>query len=173
MKKIVVAIVLSIGFIGCKQEVKNIEVVEESMEVVDISQYESFGDEISADGLISTNEMMEKYNQMAVGDSLEITFQGKVNSICQTKGCWMKVDLGELETESFVKFKDYSFFVPMDADGADAIVKGIAYKEETSVEELQHYAKDAGKSEEEITAITTPKVEYTFMADGVLLKKKG
>lgn len=173
MKKIVVAIVLSIVFIGCKQEVKNIEVVEESMKIVDTSEYESFGDKISTDGLISTNEMMEKYNQMAVGDSLEITFQGKVNSICQTKGCWMKVDLGEPKTESFVKFKDYSFFVPMDADGVDAIVKGIAYKEETSVEELQHYAKDAGKSEEEITAITTPKVEYTFMADGVLLKKKG
>src|SRR5690606_32388624 len=103
---------------------------------------------------------------------VEITFRGTVNSVCQAKGCWMKMDLGKPESESFVRFKDYGFFVPMDSKGAEAIIKGVAKKEETSVEELQHYAKDAGKSEREIAAITEPKVDYSFLADGVLLRKK-
>ena len=173
MRKIICAIAFSVVLVACKNEKENqAEANTETELVADASGYESFGAEISSEGALTTEQMMEKYANLAVGDSIEVTFQGKVNSICQKKGCWMTLDLGKPETESFVKFKDYKFFVPMDAEGADAIIKGIAKKEETSVDELKHYAKDAGKSEEEIAKITEPKVEYTFMADGVLLKKK-
>lgn len=171
MKQIFLAVAVSLAVISCKREVR--EEVKTEVEVADASQYESFGAEISPEGAVSPEEMLKKYDEMAVGDSVEIAFKGKVNSVCQAKGCWMKLDLGQPEKESFVKFKDYKFFVPMDAAEADAIIKGWAYKSETSVDELKHYAKDAGKSEEEIAAITAPKTEYTFMADGVLLKKKG
>lgn len=171
MKKIFVAVAVSLAIVSCKQEKKE-EVKTQPVEVADVSQYESFGAEISPEGAISSEEMLKKYDEMAVGDSVEIAFKGKVNSVCQAKGCWMKLDLGQPEKESFVKFKDYKFFVAMDAAESDAIIKGWAFKNETSVDELKHYAKDAGKSEEEIAAITAPKIEYTFMADGVLLKKK-
>lgn len=171
MKKIFVAAVISFAVLSCKQEPKE-DVKAEGVETADASQYESFGAEISPEGAISSEEMLKKYDEMAVGDSVEIAFTGKVNSVCQAKGCWMKLDLGQPEKESFVKFKDYKFFVPMDAAESDAIIKGWAYKKETSVDELKHYAKDAGKSDDEIAAITAPKTEYTFMADGVLLKKK-
>ena len=73
--------------------------------------------------------------------------------------------------ESFVKFKDYAFFVPLNAADQEAIVSGKAFVSETSVAQLQHYAKDAGESEEAIAKITKPKVEYKFMADGVLISK--
>jgi len=171
MKKILLAVSVSITILSCKQEDKK-EIKNENTEVVDVSQYESFGEKIEPEGILSTEEMLTKYEQMAVGDSLEIAFKGTVNAVCQAKGCWMKLDLGKPESQSFVRFKDYKFFVPMDSKGAEAIIKGKAFKEETSVEELKHYAKDAGKPEEEIAAITEPKVEYTFLADGVLLKKK-
>lgn len=162
---------LSVALLSCKQETKE-DAKTENTEKIDVSQYESFGEKISPDGALTTEEMLAKYEQMAVGDSAEVTFRGTVNSVCQAKGCWMKLDLGKTETESFVRFKDYGFFVPKDATGAEAIIKGKAYKEQTSVEELQHYAKDAGKPEKEIAAITEPKVEYTFLAEGVLMKKK-
>jgi len=171
MKKLFLAISVSVVILSCKQEEKK-EIQTENAEVVDISQYESFGEKISPEGILSTEEMLAKYEQMAVGDSAEIVFKGTVNAVCQAKGCWMKLNLGKPESESFVRFKDYKFFVPMDSKDAEAIVKGKAFKEETSVEELKHYAKDAGEPEEEIAAITEPKVEYTFLADGVLLKKK-
>ena len=73
--------------------------------------------------------------------------------------------------ESFVKFKDYAFFVPLNAVESEAIVSGKAFVSETSVAALRHYAKDGGQSDAEIAKITEPKVEYKFMADGVLISK--
>jgi len=66
-----------------------------------------------------------------------------------------------------VRFKDYGFFVPKDISGKDVIVEGKAYSTEVSVEELRHYAEDAGKSKEEIMAITEPEQTYAFLATGV------
>jgi uncharacterized protein (DUF302 family) len=74
------------------------------------------------------------------------------------------------ENEVMVKFKDYGFFMPLNAEG-DVVVNGKAYVSETSIDELRHYAEDAGKSEEEIAAITESKRTYSFEADGVLLKQ--
>lgn len=172
MKKIFLGLVLSMAIISCKNEANSTSNNSENVEVAEAS-WESFGTEITPEGAISSNEMLKKYEQMAVGDSVQVKFAGKVNSVCQAKGCWMRLGLSDTDQESFVKFKDYKFFVPMDAADADAIIEGWAYKKETTIDQLKHYAQDAGKSEEEIAAITEPKMEYTFMADGVLLKKKG
>lgn len=133
-------------------------------------EYASFGKEITEDGAVAVAELASDYENLAVGDSLEIKFEGTIDEVCQKKGCWMKVDLGEGE-ETFVRFKDYGFFVPLDAGKQKTVVSGKAFVTETSVEELKHYAKDAGKSEEEIAQITTPKKEYAFIADGVLVEK--
>lgn len=156
---------------SCKQTDKeNIDSIEFS-KAIDLSQYENFGASFTIENLLSTEEMRLKYESMQAGDSVLVSFKTKVNEVCQKKGCWIKLDLGDNTTEAFVKFKDYEFFVPKDAAQADAIIKGIAYKAETSVAELRHYAEDAGKSAEEIAAITKPKLEYTFLADGIFLKK--
>lgn len=166
-----VSLLLALSLFACKQNEKETLASVKNSSGIDISQYESFGEKFTVDNLLSTETMRKKYESMKVGESLEVSFITKVDEVCQAKGCWMRLDLGEDSPGSFVKFKDYEFFVPMDAANADAIIKGVAFKAETSVAELQHYAQDAGKSEEEIAAITQPKVEYTFMADGVFLKK--
>lgn len=147
----------------------NDELITET--TVNIEEYEIFGEPFEINDLMSNDEMRQFYENMEVGDSVQISFKSKVNSICQKKGCWMTLDLGDESSESFVKFKDYEFFVPMDAADSDAVIKGMAYKGETTVQELRHYAEDAGKTQEEIDAITEPKIEYTFIADGVYLKK--
>ena len=46
-----------------------------------------------------------------------------------------------------------------------------AFVTEISVNELKHYAEDAGKSEEEIAEITEAEKTFAFEADGVLLKQ--
>ena len=51
-----------------------------------------------------------------------------------------------------------------------AVIQGKAEIETTSVEELQHYAEDAGKSKEEVEAIKEAKTELVFVAEGVILK---
>ena len=99
--------------------------------------------------------------------------RAKVSDVCQTKGCWMNlVNATESnQEEMFVQFKDYGFFMPKDLAGKEVIVEGKAYSESTSVEELRHYAEDAGKTEEEIAAITEPQLEKKFLATGVVLVK--
>lgn len=102
-----------------------------------------------------------------------IVVEGDVSGVCQAMGCWMTM-VSSKDTDSpemFIKFKDYGFFVPKDLTGGRVIMKGNAFKEETSVEELRHYAEDEGLSKEEIAAIKEPVVELKFMASGVQIIK--
>jgi hypothetical protein len=132
--------------------------------------YAKFGDSISADGAITKEELLAKYKAMKPTDTLNVKVAAKIVDVCQKKGCWMNLDLGEGKT-AFVKFKDYGFFVPKNAAESEAIVNGKAFVEVTSIEDLKEYAKDAGKSKAAIDSIVAPETNYSFMADGVLIKK--
>jgi len=132
--------------------------------------YAVFGDSISAEGALSNAEMMEKFKSLKEGDTLEVKFKSGINEVCQKKGCWMTLDLAD-EKEAFVKFKDYGFFVPKNAQDKEVIVNGKAFVSVESVDVLKHYAKDAGKSQAAIDSIVEPKVTYSFMANGVLIAK--
>ncbi|WP_428740684.1 DUF4920 domain-containing protein [Tenacibaculum sp.] len=167
MKRLLmVALVGSIVFTSCKTEKKETETNTEVAKV----EYASFGKAISSTESISADEMRAKFENLKVGDTLNIKFASTINEVCKKKGCWMKLDLGE-DKESMVRFKDYGFFMPLNSDSKEVVVNGKAYVTEISVDELQHYAKDAGKSAEEIAQITQPEYTYAFEADGVLMKK--
>jgi hypothetical protein len=94
--------------------------------------------------------------------------EGEVTSVCQTKGCWMTLKTVD-GNDIMIKFKDYAFFMPKNISGKKVVLNGVAKVKTTSVEMLQHYAEDAGKSKDEIAAITAPKQEIIFMAAGVLV----
>lgn len=133
------------------------------------AEYESFGDEISIESSLTYDELV---SALADKDSVEAKVTGQINNVCQMKGCWMNVSKhADDESGLFVKFKDYGFFVPKDAAGKEVVLEGIAYRDITPVEELRHYAKDAGQSDEEVSKITEPKEEIRFVANGVLIKK--
>ncbi len=132
--------------------------------------YASFGEKFKADNVFSKERMLKEYSNLKKGDTVSVKFKSDIKSVCKKKGCWMKMDLPNNQ-ESFVRFKDYGFFVPLNADSSPAIVSGKAYIDVVSVAELQHYAKDGGKSQEEIDKITEPKVTYAFLADGVMIEE--
>ncbi|CAD5280911.1 MULTISPECIES: DUF4920 domain-containing protein [unclassified Imperialibacter] len=145
---------------ACQQkEVKNEQAV-----VAEEAVYESFGATISDDQAAPVAELIAM-----PGDSAYTKVRGTIVEVCQAKGCWMKLDLGNNETMR-VTFKDYGFFVPKDAKGREVVIEGVALKSLTPVEELQHYAKDAGKTAEEIAAIIEPVQELSFEAVGVLMR---
>lgn len=127
---------------------------------------DSFGKKIDDKKAISATSLPAK---MGNEDKMNAKVTGTVESVCQVKGCWMKVKLDNGETMR-VMFKDYGFFVPKDLSGKTVVFEGEAQKKLVPVEHLQHYAQDAGKSKEEIAKITEPKQELTFIADGVLVK---
>ncbi|WP_438966914.1 DUF4920 domain-containing protein [Flavobacterium sp.] len=152
MKKIILVAAILTVLVSCKKE------------------YATFGESISADGAISKEEMIAKFKDLKDGDTLNVTFKSKTKEVCQSKGCWMTMDLDD-ESEAVVKFKDYAFFVPKNGQDKETIVKGKAYVSVESVAQLKHLAKDAGKSQAAIDSISSPKVTYSFMADGVLMAK--
>lgn len=134
-------------------------------ETVETMSY--FGDTITAEGALTPAELVAK-----LGDNA--SYSGKVetviNSCCKKKGCWMRVDLGDGK-EMKVTFKDYGFFVPLESAGKPVIMQGEAYYDTLSIEELKHYAEDAGKTEAEIEAINAPEPVLAFEATGVIIKE--
>ena len=165
MRKIALIVAFSILLIACKENSKTSkEDIKEKIE------YASFGDEINDSNVVSKEIAEQKFTDLSEGDTINLKFASTINEVCKSKGCWMKLDLGNGK-ESMVRFKDYGFFVPLDADNKEVIVNGKAYITQISVDQLQHYAKDAGKSESEIAKIIEPELTYAFEADGVLMKE--
>ena len=114
-------------------------------------------------------------NAITVGDlvgtttehPLKVKVKGKVVDVCTQQGCWLRLQTPD--GNMMVKMKDHSFFVPVDINGKDIVVDGVAKLKTTSVKELQHYAEDAGKTKEEIEAIKMPKKEIVLNANGILV----
>lgn len=131
--------------------------------------YFSVGEEVEATNILSAYQMQERYAGLKVGDTLNVAFKGDVASVCKNKGCWMKVTLDNGQ-EVMVKFKDYAFFVPKDIENKEVILEGKAYVSEMSVDDRRHYAEDAGKTADEINAITEPEITLSFLANGVKIK---
>lgn len=101
------------------------------------------------------------------GKKVNMQVEGTVESICEKKGCWLNVKLDD-GTILFIKMKDYSFFVPKTGlEGRKVRLNGVGFREVFTVEELQHYAADGGKSKEEIAAITNPEEKLRFTATGI------
>ncbi len=128
----------------------------------------SFGATFKTDNVIAAADLLSNFDEAAIEDTVQTTLRGMVGDVCQKKGCWMTVAAGD-DQEMMVRFKDYGFFMPLDLGGKEVVMNGIAYYEVTPVDELRHYAEDAGDSPEEIAKITEPKRELKFLADGVQL----
>lgn len=150
--KYIIHIVLAISIISCSNNIKEKQI---------------FGDQnITEEGKISGLELL---NTLASNDSAQVKVEAKINSICQKKGCWMYVDLGDT-TEMLVRFKDYEFFVPMDATDKIAMIEGMAKVDTLSVEWQKHLKEDANASQEEIDAISEPKIMFSIAeATGVII----
>ena len=140
------------------------EKVEQKM-TTDVLEY--FGDTLTPENAIPADQLLSK---LIGKDSLQVKITGTIEEVCQKKGCWMNVSLGNGQSMK-IRFKDYSFFVPKDANGKTAIFEGIAYNDTIPVNELKHYAEDEGKSKEEVEKITKPEISVSFEANGVIIKK--
>ena len=135
-----------------------------AQEPVSATKGVTYGAGTTAEGAIPVDALQSKMQDNKYTGKVT----GKVVEVCQEKGCWMKVEKADGE-KLMVKFKDYAYFMPKDIVGREVVLDGEAVVKEVSVKQLQHYAKDAGKSEAEIKQIKEPKKEVQFIAKGVLV----
>ncbi len=136
-----------------------------SMKDADVSKEKSYGKvKVDESKAITTEEMMKQFNPS--NGNQEFTVHGKINQVCQSAGCWIKVE-NTGSTPLMIRFKDHFTIPKSTAAGTMAYFHGVAYMDTTSVEMLKHYALDAKKTQEEIDKITEPKVTMMFEADGI------
>lgn len=128
-------------------------------------QTRSFGENIEEGSIIENSKIQ---NFFLAKEKFNAKLKAKVTDVCQMKGCWMKIEIGD-EKDIMVNFKDYSFFVPKNIIGKEVIVSGEAFKRNISVDELKHYARDRGENESAISLIVEPKEIYSLTAKGVIL----
>ena len=167
MNKIGIVMLLSFVIVACNSAKKDTNKENKIVE----NTYSSFGDTVSASDYLSSNDALSNYRALKLGDTINLKFNANIKEVCSKKGCWMTLPAGNDDETIMVRFKDYGFFVPLDAAGKEVIVAGKAFLKEVSVADLKHYAEDAGKSSDEIANITEPAMEFAFEANGVLLKK--
>jgi hypothetical protein len=158
MKKLFISVITLAFFAACTNTPKTLE---------NVKGIAVYGDSVKNDQVI---ELANLPKEMADSSKKDIKIKGTVKEVCQSKGCWMLMDLGDGK-DIRVTFKDYKIFMPKDLAGKQVVLDGFAYTDTTSVESLRHYAEDAGKSEAEIAAITSPKIQLAYEAKGVVVMK--
>lgn len=168
MEKIQTVLLLLLLTLSCTSK-KKLQETPPSNEA-SASMRSHFGGPVTELNYLSYEEAIAIYNTLKIGDTIALKFASSVSEVCAKKGCWMNLSENGSEEKVMVRFKDYGFFVPRDSEGSEVIVEGKAFLEKVSVSELKHYAMDAGRSSDEITQINTPKIEFSFEANGVLLK---
>jgi hypothetical protein len=129
-------------------------------------EYEIFGDSIDDKNIQDFAELKSK---LAETGKVDGKIFGIITEVCQKKGCWISLAVSTGDT-LHVTFRDYSFFLPKDGAGRSVVMEGTLTNDTLTVDMLRHYAEDAGKTKEEIDAISEPIIKTAFEASGVLIK---
>lgn len=159
MKTMIIFLTVSLFLFstGCNSE-KNSEITK--------TEWQHFGKDITAKNASDINSVVTEFE---VDTEKEFKIKGTISEVCQKKGCWTIIKTDD-DKNVRITFENYSFFLPKDATGREIIAEGVGFKSVTSVDELRHYAQDAGASEEELLTINEPEESYKFEARGVLLR---
>ncbi len=104
-------------------------------------------------------------------DALEdIKVSARVKHVCSNRGCWMALEEENVDIPVRVLMYDYSFFVPRNAAGANAVVEGSIKQTTISEEEARHFAEHVVEQ----TGVDPETIEgeqqmYEFTATGIAL----
>lgn len=98
-----------------------------------------------------------------------VVVEGVIAASCTRKGCWMQLAPAADAKESVrVTFKDYGFFIPLDAKGMNARAEGVAVVKTLSKAEADHLEEEGAKLTRKADGSA---VEVSFVANGVELTK--
>ena len=154
----------------------------------DVSDSPSIVDDAETETASSTAEMVLVGEALPGGDALTadalvaqasdlngetVLVEGEIEKVCQMAGCWLTFITEDNQSIRVAVPRDdednYVFTFPTDVAGRTARVAGTFTMEEESVETLRHYAEDEGASEEEVAAITEPRITLALEASGAEL----
>lgn len=97
-----------------------------------------------------------------------VVVEGVIAAACSTKGCWMQLKPVDGEQGMRVTFKDYGFFIPLDAKGMKARAEGVTVVKTLSKADADHLEGEGAKLKRNADGTA---FEVSFVANGVELTK--
>ena len=121
---------------------------------------QSFGEKLPAGETVSVERVLA---DPAAFEGKEVRTEGVVRRACTKKGCWMEIAAHATEGPGCrVTFKDYGFFVPLDAAGSKVVLAGRVERKKVPKAQVDHLVaegatfgardEDGGASEVRIVA---------------------
>jgi Skp family chaperone for outer membrane proteins len=156
MKKILFSAFLFMGLAAAAQEATEIPAAKKGQTYGVVPE--------SPVAAVSINDVETKVQNGKYSGKVE----GRVKEVCQTMGCWMKIEKADGSTV-MVKMKDHAFFLPKNIAGHTVQIDGIAEVKTETEAKRKHYAEDAGKSKAEIAKIKGDSRETQILASGVVV----
>lgn len=97
-----------------------------------------------------------------------VVVDGVIAASCTRKGCWMQLAPSEGGDSVRVTFKDYGFFIPLEAKGMKARAEGITVVKTLTKADADHLEEEGAKLKRNEDGTAT---EISFIANGVELTK--
>ena len=113
-------------------------------------------------------ELAAALRSIAAYSDRTVTVEGRVNRVCQMKGCWMELVPAGADRGIRVTFKDYAFFVPTDSRGAAARLEGMFEQNIFSKADADHLIAEGVALTRNPDGTAT---EVSFLAQAVELRK--
>ena len=124
------------------------------------------GEAIAADAVVvPLADVLAKPDRYA---KKPVLVEGVISTSCTNKGCWMQVAPAAGQKAVRVTFKNYGFFIPLDAKGMHARAVGITKTRKLSEREADHLEDEGAKLTRNADGTVT---EVSFVASGVELRK--
>jgi hypothetical protein len=98
-----------------------------------------------------------------------VLVEGVIASACTRQGCWMQLAPSADDHKGVrVTFKDYGFFIPLDAKGMKARAEGVAVVKTLSKADADHLEEEGAKLKRNPDGTS---YEVSFIANGVELTR--
>lgn len=135
--------------IGCKEKVQ-------------------FGKEITQENSITVDSLV---SLLPTGETKQVKVKGKISDACKMEGCWLELSSSQ-GLPILVTYKEEAFTLPLEIQGKEVVIEGLAYRDSLTIEDLRKEAIEEGKPQLEIEKINSPAIKLGIEADGVLLLPK-
>jgi hypothetical protein len=141
----------------------------------DYGSWTVYGDpiEVVPGRSVSVNEV---YRNLGKYMDREIQLVGPVDSLCQQRGCWIRIAPSKdvevaqgMPSDIFIKLvcPQEGWLVAKGSEGKQAVAVGKLVVEEISEADARHFAEDRGATQEEIAKIVGPQKSLSLKTAGV------
>ena len=131
---------------------------------------QNFGPKFDASNSVTVQQVLAKPTEFL---AKPFTVQGKIDAVCQKKGCWMQFETAADQPTFRLKVKDGDMVFPVSAKGKNAFAHGSLKAKPMSLEQTKTYLKHRAEEQGEVfdpATVTTAVTLYQFEPESVFIE---